>query len=318
MRLLVDLGGTNTRCALQDPGDEPHLVRRFKNRRFANLTEVLQAYLDDLPRELRPTAAAMAVAAPVQGDEVELTNRGWRFSAQALQQALQLERLLMVNDFTAVAMALPGLPEDRKHQIGGGTPSPGQPLAVLGPGTGLGMSGLLPAADGWAAITGEGGHVTLAPSNDREATIISLIRQQQGHVSAERLVSGFGLCNLYLALRSLSGQPADAVTPEQVTQLAEEGDEVAQSALAHFFSFLGITAGNLALTLGALGGVYVAGGITPKLQHAFEASDFRRKFEQKGRYSDYMAAIPTYLVTEDVPAFRGLAAILDGQMINLG
>ncbi len=318
MRLLVDLGGTNTRCAIQDPGDEPHLVRRFKNRRFDNLTEVLQAYVEDLPLELRPTAAAMAVAAPVQGDEVELTNRGWRFSAQALQQALQLERLLIVNDFTAVAMALPGLPEDRKHQIGGGKPCPRQPLAVLGPGTGLGMSGLLPAADGWAAITGEGGHVTLAPSNDREATIISLIRQQQGHVSAERLVSGFGLCNLYLALRSLSGQPADAVTPEQVTQLAEDGDEVAQSALAHFFSFLGITAGNLALTLGALGGVYVAGGITPKLKHAFEASDFRRKFEQKGRYSDYMSGIPTYLVTEDVPAFRGLAAILDGQMINLG
>ncbi|MGB5623859.1 MAG: glucokinase [Gammaproteobacteria bacterium] len=317
MRLLVDLGGTNTRCAIQDPGDEPHLVRRFKNRRFENLTEVLQAYMDDLPRELRPAAAAMAVAAPVQGDEVELTNRGWRFSAQALQQALQLERLLIVNDFTAVAMALPGLPEDRRHQIGGGKPCPNQPLAVLGPGTGLGMSGLLPAADGWAAITGEGGHVTLAPSNDKEATIISLIRQQQGHVSAERLVSGFGLCNLYLALRSLSGQPADAVTPEQVTQLAEDGDEVAQSALAHFFSFLGITAGNLALTLGALGGVYIAGGITPKLQHAFEASDFRRKFEQKGRYSDYMSAIPTYLVTEDVPAFRGLAAILDGQMINL-
>jgi glucokinase len=317
MRLLVDLGGTNTRCALQEPGDDPHLVRRFKNRRFEGLAPVLQAYLDDLPRDLRPSSAALAVAAPVQGDEVELTNRGWKFSRAGLQQALQLEQIVMVNDFTAVAMALPGLPEERRHQIGGGHPRAGHPLGVIGPGTGLGVSGLLPAGDGWAAITGEGGHVTLASSNDREATVISLIRQQQGHVSAERLISGFGLCNLYLALRSLSGQPAEPVTPEQVTQLAEDGDEVARSALAHFFSFLGIIAGNLALTLGALGGVYIAGGITPKLLHAFEASDFRRKFEQKGRYTDYMAAIPTYLVTEEIPAFRGLAAILDGQMVNL-
>lgn len=317
MRLLVDLGGTNTRCALQEPGDDPHLVRRFKNRRFEGLAQVLQAYLDDLPRDLRPSSAALAVAAPVQGDEVELTNRGWKFSRAGLQRTLRLEQIVMVNDFTAVAMALPGLPEDRKHQIGGGQSRPGHPLGVIGPGTGLGVSGLLPAGDGWVAITGEGGHVTLAPSNDREATVISLIRQQQGHVSAERLISGFGLCNLYLALRSLSGQPAEQVTPEQVTQLAEDGDEVARSALAHFFSFLGIIAGNLALTLGSLGGVYIAGGITPKLLHAFEASDFRRKFEQKGRYTDYMAAIPTYLVTEEIPAFRGLAAILDGQMVNL-
>lgn len=317
MRLLVDLGGTNTRCALQAPGEEPHLVRRFKNRRFGGLAPVLQAYLDDLPRELRPSAAALAVAAPVQEDEVELTNRGWRFSRTGLQQELKLEHLVMVNDFTAVAMALPGLPEDRRQQIGGGSARAGHALGVLGPGTGLGVSGLLPAGGGWAAITGEGGHVTLAPSNDREATVISLIRQQQGHVSAERLISGFGLCNLYLALRSLSGQPAEQVTPEQVTQLAEGGDQVAGSALAHFFSFLGIIAGNLALTLGALGGIYIAGGITPKLQHAFETSDFRRKFEQKGRYVDYMTAIPTYLVTEEVPAFRGLAAILDGHMVNL-
>jgi len=318
MRLLVDLGGTNIRCAVQNSGEEPHLLRRFKNRRFAGLAEVLRAYLDDLPAELRPSQAAMAVAAPITDDEIELTNCGWRFSCAELQRELGLERLRVVNDFTAVAMALPGLPDAHKLKIGGGQPSQGTPLAVLGPGTGLGMSGLLPAGDRWVAIAGEGGHATLAASNDREATIISLIRQQQGHVSAERMVSGFGLCNLYLALRSLSGQSADPVTPERVTELSAQGDEVARSAMAHFFSFLGITAGNLALTLGALGGVYIAGGITPQLADAFESSDFRRKFEQKGRYSEYMAQIPTYLVIEDVPAFRGLAAILDGNMAGAG
>ncbi|MGB5209496.1 MAG: glucokinase [Gammaproteobacteria bacterium] len=317
MRLLVDLGGTNTRCAVQNPGEEHHLLRRFKNRRFEGLAQVLRAYLEDLPVELRPSQAAMAVAAPITADEVELTNRGWRFSCERLRRELDLEQLRVVNDFTAVAMALPGLPDEHKRQIGAGQPRTHAPIAVLGPGTGLGVSGLLPAGDSWVAISGEGGHVTLAASNDKEATIISLIRQQQGHVSAERLVSGFGLCNLYLALRSLSGQSAEPVTPEQVTELSAQGDQVARSAMDHFFSFLGISAGNLALTLGALGGVYIAGGITPQLADAFENSDFRRKFEQKGRYSDYMAGIPTYLVTEDVPAFRGLAAILDGHMAGV-
>lgn len=318
MRLLVDLGGTNTRCALQEAGNEPHRVQRYRNSEHAGLPEVLRSYLDNLPADLRPSVAALGVAAPVRGDAVELTNLGWRFSVAELSRELGLERLRVVNDFTAIAMALPYLPAGSRMQIGGGSPDPDAAIAVLGPGTGLGVSGLIPAAGGWVALSGEGGHVTLAPSNDKEATIISLIRQQQGHVSAERLVSGFGLCNLYLALSSLAGQRADEVRPEEVSARAHQGDEVAKAALVHFFAFLGTTAGNLALTLGARGGVYVAGGITPRLQDAFAESDFRGKFERKGRYQDYMETIPTYLVTEDVPAFRGLAAILDGHMVNPG
>ncbi len=315
MRLLVDLGGTNTRCALQSSGDEPHVVRKVKNKRFDGLESVLRQYLDDLPTEWRPRTAALAVAAPVTGDEIRLTNLGWTFSSEGLKTSLGLDHMVVVNDFTAVAMALPWLPEESLVQVGTGAPVPGRALAVLGPGTGLGVSGLLPAGDRWIPLSGEGGHVTLPATDDREAAVIAMIRQHQGHVSAERLVSGAGLMNLYAALKTLSGGVAEQFKdPARVSRLADEGDDIAQEARALFFGFLGTVAGNLAMSLGSLGGVYVAGGIVPKLQDAFVASDFREKFENKGRYREYMQGIPTWLVTESVPAFRGLAAILDGRM----
>jgi glucokinase len=318
VRLLVDLGGTHTRCALQSPGKPPEHLRSTRNAEFQDLASVLRTYLDDLPGDQRPSSAALAVAAPVSGDRIDMTNLGWSFSAETLRRELGLEILRVVNDFTAVAMALPFLEDNDLLRVGGGSPQAGKAMAVLGPGTGLGVSGVLPVPGGWVALSGEGGHVTLAATDDREATVISLIRQQQGHVSAERLLSGFGLSNLYMALRSLSGEPGERLRPEEVSARADAGDRIAQDALGHFFAFLGSTAGNLALTLGALGGVFVAGGIIPRLRGAFVASRFRERFEGKGRYRDYMSRIPSYLITEKVPAFRGLAAILDGQMINLG
>jgi glucokinase len=315
-RLLVDIGGTNTRCAMQEPGAQTKLVRTSKNRRFPGLAAVLRSYLDDLPADLHPQAGALAVAGPIAGDSVALTNLGWSFSVEGLREELELDTLRVVNDFTAIAMSLPYIDDDELVKVGGGEPIPGKPMAVLGPGTGLGVSGLLPAAGGWVALSGEGGHVSLAATDDREATVISLIRQHQGHVSAERLVSGFGMSNLYMALRSLSGEPGETLRPEEVSARADAGDKVAREALEHFFSFLGVTAGNLALILGALGGVFIAGGIAPKLRDALLSSEFRTKFESKGRYESYMRRIPTYLVTEKVPAFRGLAAILDGHMVS--
>lgn len=314
-RLLVDLGGTNTRCALNIGGDELRVVRKVKNRGYDGLEAVLREYLADLPPEWGPRVGALAVAAPVTGDRIRLTNLGWEFSVETLQDALALDRLVVVNDFTAVAMALPWLPPESLLKVGPGDPVPGRARAVLGPGTGLGVSGLLPAGDRWIPLSGEGGHVTLPATDDREAAVIAMIRQRQGHVSAERLISGSGLVNLYAALKTLTGGIAEqTATPERISELADEGDEIAREARGLFFDFLGTVAGNLAMSLGALGGVYIAGGIVPKMQAAFAASDFREKFEAKGRYRDYMAAIPTWLVTEQVPAFRGLAAILDGHM----
>jgi glucokinase len=316
-RLLVDLGGTHTRCAMQAPGQAPIHQRSTGNAEYAHLVEVLRSYLTGLPQDLRPSSGAVAVAGPVSGERIEMTNLGWSFTCGELRAELGLDVLEVVNDFTAVAMSLPFLADGDLAQNGGGERRTKSVMGVLGPGTGLGVSGLVPVPGGWAALSGEGGHVTLAATDDQEAAIISHIRRQRGHVSAERLVSGFGLRNIYMALRALSGAREERLTPEEISARAEAGEQMARDALDHFFAFLGITAGNLALTLGALGGVFVAGGIIPRLKDAFLRSRFRERFEGKGRYEEYMARIPTCLILDKVPAFKGLAAILDGHMVNL-
>lgn len=313
-RLLVDLGGTNVRCALQRPGGPPEQVRRMKVADHPGLGAALATYLADREGS-RPDRGAIAVAAPVTGDRVELTNARWTFSIRDLGTKLGLEPLRVVNDFTAIAMGLPDLAADDLLAVGGGESVARAPVGVLGPGTGLGVSGLLPVGDRWLALAGEGGHVTLPATDEREAGIIALLRGEQGHVSAERLISGSGLVNLYQALCLLAGMPAPGLRPDEISEQAARGDPLANDAITLFFSFLGTVAGNLALTLGALGGVYVAGGIAPKLRDVFVASPFRAKFEAKGRYSDFMSRIPTWLVLDEVPAFLGLAAILDERMV---
>ncbi len=310
-RLLVDLGGTNVRCALQRAGGPAKQVVRMKVADHPGLGAALARYLETTEGP-GPACAAIAVAAPVTGDQVELTNARWAFSRDELCKELALESLHVVNDFTAIAMGLPDLGDEHLLPVGGGRAVSGAPMAVLGPGTGLGVSGLLPVGDRWLALAGEGGHVTLPATDEREAGIIALLRGEEGHVSAERLISGSGLVNLYQALCMLSGVPAPELRPDEISQRALKGDSLAHDAVTLFFSFLGTVAGNLALTLGAFGGVYIAGGIAPRLKDVFVASPFRAKFEAKGRYSSYMTDIPTWLVLDEVPAFRGLAAILDG------
>lgn len=316
-RLLVDLGGTHTRCAIQTPGHPPDHQRTTANAGYRNLADVLRRYLDDLPPDLKPSEGALAVAGPIGGDRIDMTNLGWSFSCEDLRTEMGLQVLEVVNDFTAVAMSLPFLTTSELVQNGGDERRGASVMGVLGPGTGLGVSGLVPVTGGWAALSGEGGHVTLAATNEREAAIISLVRGQHGHVSAERLVSGFGLRNIYTALATLSGAPAEPPGPEEISARAESGEELARDALDQFFGFLGTTAGNLALTLGAHGGIFIAGGIIPRLREAFLRSPFRERFEGKGRYEEYMARIPAFLILDRVPAFKGLAAILDGHMVNL-
>ncbi|MGD8482817.1 MAG: glucokinase, partial [Gammaproteobacteria bacterium] len=281
-----------------------------------NIADVLRGYVDGLPANLKPSDGALAVAGPVRGDRIEMTNLGWSFSCEDLRTELGLQVLKVVNDFTAVAMSLPFLTTGELVQNGGHERRDDSVMGVLGPGTGLGVSGLVPVTGGWAALSGEGGHVTLAATNDREAAIISLVRSRHGHVSAERLVSGFGLRNIYTALATLSGAPDEQPSPEEISARAESGEQLARDALEHFFAFLGTTAGNLALTLGAHGGIFIAGGIIPRLKDAFLRSCFRERFEGKGRYQEYMARIPAFLILDKVPAFKGLAAILDGHMVN--
>ena len=221
------------------------------------------------------------------------------------------DRLLVVNDFAPVAVAAPYLRFDERSQVGGGEALASAPIGVLGPGSGLGVSGLVTMAGGWLPLSGEGGHVTMAPATARESAVLDRMRARFDHVSAERILSGPGLVNLYNTLAEIDGVPAAAFTSAQITDPSVgEREPRCREAVDIFCAMLGTIAGNLALTLGAMGGIYIAGGIVPKLGKVFAASSFRERFEDKGRLRPYLSRIPTYVVTHPFPAFLGLARLL--------
>ena len=310
MDLIADIGATNSRCALLDDKGGVLAVERFSNEDYPDLGTLLLAYLDRRRDSDRPREAALAIAAPVLGDEVKMINIRWAFSRSELAQQLGVSRLLLFNDFAAIARGLPDLDHEDLEQIGSGLGEVRATQAVLGPGSGLGVASLIPGPDGWAVASGEGGHVTMAAANDDEAEILKMIRETVGHCSAERLLSGPGLVNLYWAVGQQHHVEVDKLEPEQVMALAGEGDPLAVQARNHFFAMLGTVAGNLALTVGARGGVYIAGGIVPASLEAFKTSEFRSRFEAKGRYRSYLEDIPTYVITRPEPAFIGLRRFL--------
>jgi glucokinase len=255
--------------------------------------------------------AVLAVASPVTGDQVTLTNHPWTFSVKALRQQLGLRRLQVVNDFAANAVAVPHLGENDVLQVGGGARVKNAPIGVIGPGTGLGVSAFVPSANGGAMIAGEGGHVTMAPATPQESALLDLMRSRFDHVSAERVLSGPGLVNLYNALCELSGTPAASYSAEQITnESVWSADPRTQEATSLFCAMLGTVAGNLALTLGARGGIFISGGIVPRISAFFAQSEFRARFEAKGRLNAYVAAIPTYVITRPLPVLLGAAALL--------
>ncbi|HUQ53424.1 MAG TPA: glucokinase [Gammaproteobacteria bacterium] len=308
---MADIGATMTRCALVGEKGQELAPETFENADFTGVEGVLRVYLDHRRASDRPSRAALAVAAPIVGDEVQMINIGWRFSQSQLQQALDLKRLQIVNDFAANAWALPQLEPADIAPIGGGESAPRTTLAVLGPGSGLGVAGLVPTGDGWAVMTGEGGHVSMPAATREEQDVIALLRDRfDGHCSAERVLSGPGLVNLYVALAELAGRGHPTVNPEDVTNLARQGEPLARKTLAMFFAMLGTVAANLALTAGARGGIYIAGGIVPRFVEQLRKSEFRARFENKGRYRSYLAAIPTHVITAPLPAFRGLKYLL--------
>jgi len=311
MDLMADIGATTTRCALVDDKGQELAPEIFDNVDFTGLAGVLRVYLDHRRASDQPTRAVLAVAAPITGDEVEMTNIGWRFSQRELKEALRLKRLHVVNDFAAIAWSLPLLTPADVVKIGGGESVPRATLAALGPGSGLGVSALVPAADGWTAMTGEGGHVAMPGTTPEEDEVIACLRERfDGHCSAERVLSGPGLVNLYVALAEIAGRGQPTVTPQDVSNLAKQGEPLARKTLGMFFAMLGTVAANLAVTTGARGGVYVAGGIVPRLIEPLRQSAFRARFENKGRYRPYLAAIPTHVITAPLPAFLGLKYLL--------
>ena len=314
-RLLGDVGGTNARFGWQanaHSGIEHVLV--LPCAAYETLEAAIRTYLElkSLPM---PRAGALGIANPITGDVIRMTNHHWSFSISEMQRSLGLQQLNVINDFTALALALPSIAKDNLVQVGGTVAEAYAPKALIGAGTGLGVSGLMPtdANDHWVAIAGEGGHVTLAAQTESEYRVIELIRQRYGHVSAERVLSGQGLVDLYLALRQLQKQqPVDVAGAAEITAWAlQDKDPLALQSIDMFAGFLGSVTGDLALTLGARGGVYLGGGIVPRWLGWFETSQFRERFEAKGRFNAYLKDIPVWVINAaESPALLGAARSL--------
>jgi len=311
-RLVGDIGGTNARFALiAAPGQDFMGMRTLPCADFAGPAEAIEHYLAEggLPR---PRWCAFGIANPVDGDFLCMTNHCWSFSIRELRERLGLDRLEVVNDFTALAMALPALQPADLVQVGGGAPVARRAIGLLGAGTGLGVSGLVPCGDDYAPLDGEGGHVTLAASDAHEAALIARLATRYPHVSAERVLSGPGLVALYDAHAAVVGQTAEPLGAAEISSRALAATSpLCVATVETFCALLGTVAADLALVLGARGGVYIGGGIVPKLGDFFVRSRFRERFEHKGRFSEYLAGIPTWVIRAPYPGLLGAARVLD-------
>jgi len=315
-KLLADIGGTNARFTIETAPRRFAAIVVLKCAEFPTLSEAIRAYLSH-PLALEAGAAqvcqvGIAIANPVDGDVVKMTNHHWSFSIEAVQSEFNFEQLRVVNDFTALAMALPYLDQTQKYQIGEGQPQGDAAIGLLGAGTGLGVSGLVPSHQGWIALDSEGGHTSFSPNNQREIDILQFALQKFSHVSSERILSGAGIQLIYQALAAREKTEAEDIDIPEITRrgLANECP-LCTETLSAFCEMLGSAASNLAVTLGAKGGVYIGGGIVPRLGQFFNESNFRQRFVQKGRFADYLNAIPTYVITEAYPAFIGVSALLE-------
>lgn len=309
--LVGDIGGTQARFGLWLDG-QLSAVRVMASADFAGPEEAIELYLSELdmpPGSL--SAVCLAGAGPVDDDGLQVTNSSWHLSRVGLRRSLQLEDVLLINDFAAMALGMTRLKDDERLPICPGLPAPNSPVMVIGPGTGLGVGTLLGLNDGrWLALPGEGGHVDLPIGNQREAALWQVLQADLGHVRAEDVLSGRGLLHLYRAICGLDGHSARLQTPAEVTTAALAGEPLAVGVLEQFCCWLGRVAGNCVLTLGARGGVYIVGGVVPHFAAFFQASGFARSFADKGVMSHYFADIPVWLVLADYPGLLGAGVAL--------
>lgn len=304
-RLIGDIGGTNARFALVDPSGLPAEVRILRTADHAGLVEAALAYLEG--RE-PVDEAVIAVATPVDTEVIRFTNNPWSFRVDEVRQRLGLHRLDVINDFVAQAEAMPHLLPADLERIGGGTPMPGRAIGVIGAGTGLGVSALVPTPEGLLALATEGGHASLAPGTPREIALLGQLAAKFGHVSKERVLSGPGLLHAAKGIAALDGAEIAARTPEDVATAARNGScAFCREAVATFSGLLGSAAADLALTYGAKGGIYLAGGLCLSLGDLFDRAVFRRRFEEKGRMRGFVEPIPVYLVTRADTGLLGTA-----------
>ncbi|MGK5557705.1 glucokinase [Actinomadura kijaniata] len=315
--LVADIGGTNARFALVDgPGGAPRDRASLPTRGYPDLAAAVAAYLAEHAPAERVEAACLAVAGPVGGGGFRLTNAGWPAdTAERVRARLGLPHLEVINDFEALARALPSLGPDDLVPVGSPPPTGAGTLAVLGPGTGLGAAGLVPTPAGPVPLPGEGGHVDIPAVTEREVEVMRLLRAERGTASAEYLLSGDGLARLHRFLSMVHGVRAAPLTAAEVVERRD--DPLCAETLETFCALLGSYAGNIALTFGARGGVYLGGGILPRVVDVLRGSAFRARFEDKPPVVDYLRAIPTALIVHPCPAFAGAAARLEQSLTAL-
>ncbi|MDC8802269.1 glucokinase [Halomonas pacifica] len=316
--LIGDIGGTNARFALVTPGGfEPHDILSLPCADYSGLVEAVNDYLTRVGATgaQAPREACLAFACPIRGDRVKMTNNHWAFSRREAQQALGLTLFKVINDFTAQALGVPHVTESDLVEVQPGEALPHTARLVIGPGTGLGVAGLFPGRRAWIPLPTEGGHVTFAPTDEREQNLLRHFRNRYGRVSVERILCGQGLLDLYLAHCSLKGAPPRYANPAEVSEAAG-ADPVARDTLLRFLKILGDVCGDAALTMGARGGVYLCGGILPRLLEWLPRSRFREAFAAKGRMGDYTGAIPVQVVTAAWPGLLGAAEALHNPEVD--
>jgi len=307
---VADVGGTNIRLALVENGALLQITK-YLCKQFDTITDAIKQFAMDINVDSFEHGC-IAIACPVNNDFVKMTNHTWAFSKRVLQKELNLNSLLVINDFSAVAFSLPTLSSQQLIQIGPGEAVKKGNIAVFGPGTGLGVEHLTWTDCGWQTLDGEGGHVDFAPNDEQDIIVWRYIKEKLGRVAAEELLSGRGLVNIYTALAAHAGVAVEYTDPADITQHAlANTNSICVKTVQQFCRIMGSFAGNLALNLCTTGGVFIGGGIAPRLRDFFANNEFRQKFEDKGKLAGYVKNIPTYLINEpDHGLFGALAYLL--------
>lgn len=314
--LVGDIGGTNARFALVRRGSvRPEAIRVLPCRDYDNLDSAMASYLEQVGIP-EIDEACLAVASPVSSADdpsvpIHMTNNHWGFDHTSISRQFDLAEFKVVNDFTAMALGVPCVGSEHLVQVCGGQAEVGRPKLVMGPGTGFGVSGLVPIRDGWVPLMTEGGHVDFAPTDDTEIAILKILRARFGRVSVERILCGQGLLNLYRAHAEIQGVASPLAAPDKITDAAlNNSDHLARLTLRHFCEILGRVAGNAVLTQGSFGGVYLCGGIVPRFIDFFLESGFQAAFEDKGRMRPLLERTPVYIVTDSYTGLYGAAEAL--------
>lgn len=317
LSLVGDIGGTNVRLALVSSNKvNLYKIKIFKCINYINIIEVIKKYISLVDCEY-PKNACLAFACPVNYNLIKMTNNSWQIKKYELKHKMKLKKLKIINDFTAIALGLPHIQTKDLYKIGYGKIYNNSNKLLIGPGTGLGIAGLIPNKKLWIPLSGEGGHISFAPIDNFEIYILNWFKKIYNRVSIERILCGQGIVDLYNAHVNYYNFKNSLKTPAEITKAAlNKQDHLAYKTIMRFCKILGNVTGDIALTLGAKGGVYLCGGILPRIKNILDNSDFRISFYNKGRMSFYNKEISTWLVKSKWIGLLGAADALFNKNIK--